>query len=184
MVKKNKSMVAEPAIPYGRQSWFQPGKYETNYFEVKNIPYSGSSVHYENRPFDRIWKGVSEEHIQDYSFVIIEMKTVGYGKETLVHQRVFRRKKFEHYMFEWKTNRDPLSSILNSLADKNYQMIIQMGKSALPFIFEELKNKNYDDWFDALVKITGDDPVPPEHWGNFVEMSNDWIEWLTSKKLV
>ena len=34
-----------------------------------------------------------------------------------------------------------------------------------------------DFWFEALVAITGEQPVPPEHAGNVEAMRQDWLRW-------
>jgi hypothetical protein len=51
-----------------------------------------------------------------------------------------------------------------------------MGKSVLPFIFQELK---YEPtfWFSALEKITGRNPIERSHRGNIKFMIEDWLKW-------
>ena len=60
---------------------------------------------------------------------------------------------------------------------KPYQRIIGMGKAALPFIFNELRNRP-DHWFWALEAITErDDVIPEESRGNLRQMTEVWLRW-------
>ncbi len=61
-----------------------------------------------------------------------------------------------------------------------YQAIIGMGRTALPFIFEELHQRG-GHWFWALRAITGENPVPPEHRGNVEAMTQDWLRWARDR---
>jgi hypothetical protein len=61
-----------------------------------------------------------------------------------------------------------------------YQQIVGMGRSALPFLFRELKQRP-DHWFWALRAITGENPVSSEHRGNIINMARDWLEWAGQK---
>lgn len=77
---------------------------------------------------------------------------------------------------EWKEQTRAMSSIAQKVSHPAYQEIIGMGKVALPFLFEDLR-QGHDHWFPALKSITGDDPVPVEHRGNVAEMRRAWMEW-------
>jgi hypothetical protein len=61
-----------------------------------------------------------------------------------------------------------------------YQRIIGLGPSALPCIFREMR-RSPDYWFWALRSMTGEDPVPAEHAGNLVAMSQDWLQWADQR---
>lgn len=62
-----------------------------------------------------------------------------------------------------------------------YQEIMTMSWEAVPFIIRELE-KSPDHWFYALMKITGENPVPPEHAGSLDLMAKDWIRWWRNRK--
>ena len=139
MSEKNKLIVAEPSIPYGNQSWFKPQKYENVYgVEAENIPSTGNTVRNEFRSVERLWKGKSDEKIHAYSIVFVSYEKKSYESVFILQQKVSKKKEFENYVNQWHSNRDPLSSILNSLGDMNYQQIINMGEAALPFSFLEI----------------------------------------------
>jgi hypothetical protein len=57
-----------------------------------------------------------------------------------------------------------------------YQEIIGMGREALPVLLRELECQP-DHWDWALLAMTGENPVPPEHAGRLAEIARDWLEW-------
>ena len=61
-----------------------------------------------------------------------------------------------------------------------YQAIIGMGETALPFILDEMRQRD-GHWFWALRAITGENPVPPEHRGNVEAMTQDWLQWARQR---
>lgn len=60
--------------------------------------------------------------------------------------------------------------------DQNYKSIINMGKEIIPYLINDLKSPD-GDWFEALYKITGIDPVKSENNGFVDKMRQDWINW-------
>jgi hypothetical protein len=57
-----------------------------------------------------------------------------------------------------------------------YNTIVMYDKEALPFIFNEMKMRP-DWWFDALERITGENPVKEENKGDLRKMTIDWLKW-------
>ena len=55
-----------------------------------------------------------------------------------------------------------------------------MGEIVLPFMFIKLQN-DPQHLFYALYQITGENPVPLAHAGNFKLMITDWLNWATQK---
>jgi len=84
--------------------------------------------------------------------------------------------RFQSLAKTWHEECDHLSSVSEMVSHPAYQRIVGMGPGALPLIFAELKREP-DHWFSALRAITGDDPVPREHWGNMTHMAEDWLQW-------
>lgn len=84
--------------------------------------------------------------------------------------------RFRRLAAAWRENRGPTSSLTEMATQPEYQHIIGMGRDAVPFLLQELQ-KQPDHWFWALVAITGEDPVPPEHKGRLSEMTKDWLRW-------
>lgn len=178
MSKENK-IVAEPIIPYGSKVWFVSDKKIHHTHLMKN-PFSCTTTHFSKRQPERIWDCRVEKQIHQFGYVKITNYT-GELEKGISQISVFQKKKFEYLMHQWKRNRNLKSSFLKSLSDRYYQQIIKMGKIALPFIFQQMQ-KNYDDWFDALYEITKIDPVQKEHYGDFVEMTKDWLKWAKKNK--
>jgi len=85
-------------------------------------------------------------------------------------------RKFLSLKTDWENDTFLSSSINKKCSHPAYKKIIDMGKDALPFIFDDLcKEPNY--WFVALRAITGKDPVPQEERGRMQAMTNSWIKW-------
>ena len=60
-----------------------------------------------------------------------------------------------------------------------YLAIIGMGERAIPFLIAQLRSEGDepDQWFGALMAITGENPTKPEDQGNFQKMAEAWIKW-------
>ena len=54
--------------------------------------------------------------------------------------------------------------------------LIELGPSVLPYLLHDLEREPVH-WFEALKAISGEDPVPREHWGNILAMQADWLAW-------
>ena len=80
---------------------------------------------------------------------------------------------------KWKNDTMHWSSVTKMIAHPSYLRIIGLGRKFRQgeierLILEELQNEP-DHWFDALVAITGDDPVGPND--DFDASVNAWLEW-------
>jgi hypothetical protein len=60
--------------------------------------------------------------------------------------------------------------------NKYYKEIINMGKKVVPILINDLKSSD-GDWYEALNKITGVNPIKKENNGFVDKMQNDWINW-------
>ena len=90
---------------------------------------------------------------------------------------------FNRLLNEWKAARRATSSSTAIAIHPSYQRIIGMGPPVLPLILREL-GRELDHWFWALKAISGEDPVPLEHRGNFRRMGADWLRWGKEKGYV
>ena len=60
----------------------------------------------------------------------------------------------------------------------NFQRIIGLGKSSLPFLFKKLELEAEPTiCFDALTAITGNNPITENIAGNIMEMRRVWLTW-------
>lgn len=90
---------------------------------------------------------------------------------------------FELLVQKWKNETKFYSFSKDIHHSEYYQEIIKIGKSALPYIFSELE-KEPAHWFYALKKITNENPVKPKNKGNIQQMTNDWLQWAKTKKII
>jgi len=77
---------------------------------------------------------------------------------------------------EWKTGRNPTGTVSRMIAHPAYRAIIRMGPDVIPFVLEELK-RDPDEWFYALAKLSGENPVPDASRGRFPQMVEAWVRW-------
>jgi hypothetical protein len=93
---------------------------------------------------------------------------------TLDERRIENR--FAELVAEWRRGTGGLSSPRAIASHPAYQQIIQMGETALPLIFQELRD-NGGWWYPALRALTGKNPVPEEARGKPPLNREAWLEW-------
>lgn len=84
--------------------------------------------------------------------------------------------RFESLFQNWKSETALLSSGTAIVSHPAYQQIIEMGDAVVPFILIKLR-EDPQHLFYALFKITGENPVPKSHVGDFQKMTADWLDW-------
>jgi len=77
---------------------------------------------------------------------------------------------------QWKAATALLSSTTAMVNHPAYRAIIALGAPVVPLLLRDLEREPVH-WFEALQAITGEDPVPREHWGNSMAMATDWLAW-------
>jgi hypothetical protein len=55
--------------------------------------------------------------------------------------------------------------------------IAAMGEDAVPFLLAGLDREKPENWFSALQRAAGVDPVSPAHRGDPKAMAEDWLRW-------
>ena len=86
------------------------------------------------------------------------------------------QEKFHELADQWTQDVEGMSSTVEISKHPIYQEIINMGKSVIPFLLQDLaKNPLY--WLTALRQITQENPVQPEHKGKIKLMAEDWLNW-------
>jgi hypothetical protein len=84
---------------------------------------------------------------------------------------------------QWKTATVVLSSTTAMVHHPAYRAIIDLGPLAVPLLLRDLEREPAH-WFEALQAITGENPVPREHWGNIAAMRADWLTWGRRQGLI
>ncbi|HLN32081.1 MAG TPA: hypothetical protein VK395_30400 [Gemmataceae bacterium] len=84
--------------------------------------------------------------------------------------------KFVELSETWKKDTEYLSKLSKKVMHPAYQRIIGMGRDAIPFILNDLK-EDPADWFWALTAITGENPVAEASAGKVEEMAKAWLLW-------
>lgn len=85
-------------------------------------------------------------------------------------------KEFLKLKNKWEEETFLTSSGTDLISNSAYRKIIAMGKTALPWIFNDLRETN-NHWFFALEKITGENPVRKENVGRVEVTKKDWLSW-------
>lgn len=87
-------------------------------------------------------------------------------------------RQFRELADRWYQETAAISSVTKKALHDAYQAIIAKGKSVIPLILRELRDRHEpDDWFWALNYLAGRSAVAPEHRGNVRQMAQDWLEW-------
>ena len=91
--------------------------------------------------------------------------------------------KFRNLANQWRRERGVSSSVSAVAMLSPYQAIVGMGEDAIPLIIGELKAEgdDPDQWFWALMAITGADPVNSEDQGDYAKMARAWIGWAEAQ---
>lgn len=84
---------------------------------------------------------------------------------------------------QWKAETGLLSSTTAMVAHPAYQAIIALGPGVVPLLLRDLAREPAH-WFESLKALTGEDPVPPEDWGNVPAMAAAWLAWGRSRGLI
>lgn len=87
------------------------------------------------------------------------------------------RERFQALKELWHRELSSSSSTTVICNHPAYKEIIAMGHEAVVYMLEDMIQNGPDHWFVALYLITGANPVPDEHCGNFPKMTTDWIDW-------
>jgi hypothetical protein len=90
---------------------------------------------------------------------------------------------FESLARQWKIETALLSSTTAMTGHPAYHAIIALGPGVVPLLLRDLEREPAH-WFEALKAITGDDPVPPEQWGNIPAMTGAWLAWGRHRGLI
>src|SRR5262249_60614047 len=56
------------------------------------------------------------------------------------------------------------------------QAIIQMGPAVVPLLLRDME-ETHRHWFEALMKMTGANPVPAADCGRIPRMVEAWLRW-------
>jgi hypothetical protein len=90
---------------------------------------------------------------------------------------------FEILAEEWKSATTLLSSTTAMVSHPTYRAIIDLGPDVVPLLLRDLQREPAH-WFEALRALTGEDPVPSEHWGDVLAMREDWLSWGRQHELI
>ena len=83
---------------------------------------------------------------------------------------------FDKLADKWERETIFLSNSSKSAEHPAYQEIIGMGPQAVPLILKRMRSSG-GHWFQALHKITGEDPVNPKDRGDVAAMQKSWLDW-------
>ena len=103
------------------------------------------------------------------------VRKLGYGQhdhelEPADHER------FQELADQWEEETFFLSRSDHAIAHPVHQEIISLGQPVVPFILDRMRSQG-GHWFEALQRITGEDPVSPADYGNIAAMQRSWLQW-------
>jgi len=84
------------------------------------------------------------------------------------------------YIKNWHSETMFLSSS-KRYENRWYKEIVMLGVEAVPDMISAMLSHD-TDLFEALIRITGENPIKDEHRGIMREMKNDFISWWEENK--
>jgi hypothetical protein len=87
---------------------------------------------------------------------------------------------FDNLARRWERETRNLSAVGAITSHPAYQQIIAMGAPAVPLILKRMQGRPAF-WFDALRRITGQNPIKPSMRGNVQRMTEAWLQWGTKR---
>jgi hypothetical protein len=89
--------------------------------------------------------------------------------------------RFHKLLRRWRADTAYVSSATEMFNHPAFAQIVRMGKQVVPLIIAELRMQ--PDWLvGALVRITGENPVPEADRGDVYAMANAWVEWHNRRR--
>lgn len=85
-------------------------------------------------------------------------------------------RKFRELADEWHNETDFLSSPSKRKNHRAYRKILSMGRVAILYILRDLRDRG-GDWSEALIDISGDNPIPVEMHGRTQLINEAWLNW-------
>jgi hypothetical protein len=105
------------------------------------------------------------------------------GSETSEKPMLAKLLQFHVLAGIWKQDTSMLSLSSEKYEHPAYLQILSLGPDIVTALLEDLL-KTHDDWFDALSRLTGEDPIPPQDYGFISRMAGHWELWGRRKRLL
>ena len=115
--------------------------------------------------------------------IVIEQSYTAFNAFTSAITTEALKQRFNRLRDAWREESFFSSKHGAMLSSSAYLSIIAMGKDALPFIFNEMRQQP-EHWFIALNAITGINPVKKENRGDINAMTQDWLNWAVQHRYV
>ena len=108
------------------------------------------------------------------------MSVIKLYEEFITRQQQVKTK-FDTLKKKWWDSSAHLSRPEQLYGNKYYQEIIHLGNDVIPLLINDLDSPQ-GDWFNALNKITGENPINPNNKGISKKMTDDWKKWYGNIK--
>ena len=92
-------------------------------------------------------------------------------------------KTFNDLCDAWRNETAHVSSMTARVLHPSYQRIIGLGRSVLPLLLAELRDRPAQ-WTWALRAIAGEDPVPTADRGALRKEREAWLDWGRQRSLI
>ena len=90
---------------------------------------------------------------------------------------------FDTLASQWERETRNLSAIRAITLHPAYRKIISLGWQAVPLILNRIQRRPAF-WFEALERITGENPVKPSMRGDVQRMIEAWVAWGIERGLI
>lgn len=83
---------------------------------------------------------------------------------------------YRKFLWDWDINTRFIGWMKDMCQEPNYLQIIELGPRVVPILLLDLSwSRRF--WYEALEKITGENPVPVNYRGNLPHMTEEWLNW-------
>lgn len=92
------------------------------------------------------------------------------------HRQARVAREFRRLADEWEAETAVYSFVSQKTAHPTYRKIVNLGKEVIPHLIRDLLQDSPGYWSDALVELTGADPVP-HNAETFEDIAEAWVRW-------
>lgn len=91
------------------------------------------------------------------------------------HRQTRIGKEFRRLASEWEADTAVYSFVSQKVSHPHYRKIVNLGTDVIPYLLRDMRDSpGY--WSDALVELTGTDPVP-EDAESLEDVATAWVKW-------
>lgn len=157
------------------------GQYNLTQHFIERVPLPRLRDHDDVGVLSQIGRAISDGHIYDAN-VLRNLVLHAYGVspdgsplDNAQYRQARIEREFSRLASEWEAETAVYSFMDMKVSHPAYRKIINLGKDVIPYLLRDMRDSpGY--WSDALVELTGDDPVPDDA-ATLDDVAAAWVKW-------